>query len=59
MKNPIIEIHCDLLIYLTNEFASLKKQGRHSLLASLFKKKGNVDLQIVAISLPSKTNTQL
>ncbi|MDB9931849.1 MAG: membrane dipeptidase [Flavobacteriales bacterium] len=56
MKKPIIDIHCDLLIYLTNHFSDLN--NKEDIGCSLpYLKEGNVDLQVMAIFTPTEENS--
>jgi membrane dipeptidase len=53
MKRPIIDIHCDLLIYLTKPFSNIK--NKEDIGCSVpYLKEGNVKLQVMAIYTPTQ-----
>ena len=53
MKNPVIDLHCDLLTYLTRPNTTIYKTEDVGC-AIPYLKEGNVKLQIMAIFAPTE-----
>jgi microsomal dipeptidase-like Zn-dependent dipeptidase len=56
MKRPIIDIHCDLLIYLTRHNSDFNNKEDIGC-AIPYLKEGNVKLQVMAIFTPTQLNS--